>query len=191
MFRYSVGDDWTTELPEGDSYGFYWQETGGLWLLAAAQNLSAAELSGFREGHCEFVAGSISSSHGGTLLNCAVKFDGWGYCEGATGNAEQQEGLLESYQRSSARWRDEHKHGTLTAFLLERVGDNAVIAALRFFTLSPHVTKYCGKVLAESYSGPQFQELDYVRTVLQHQNRYPKTRDWVTRGAAVRCRAGD
>ena len=191
MFLYSVGDEWTTELPDGDSYGFYWQENGGLWLLAAAQNLTAAELQGFREGHCEFVAGSISSSHGGVLLNCAVKFANWGYCESATGNTEQQEGLLELYQRSSAKWRDEEKHGTLTAFLLERTNDGAFIAALRFFTLSPHVTKYCGKVLAQSYSSPQFQEWDYLRTVMQHQERYPTSKEWVTRGAAVRCRAGD
>lgn len=188
MQFYAVGDEWPTEqLPEGDSYGVYWQETGGLWLLAAAEQLSSAELSGVSEGHCEIAVGTS----GNQLLVFGSKFDGWGWLEAYLGNVPAPGVDLERCAVEAREWRDAPQHGTLTSFLVERTDTQAHIRALRYFTLSKHVTQYIGAQLSRLYDGPQLTRHDYETAARAHQQRYPTSALWVRDGSPVRCRAGD
>lgn len=187
MQFYAVGDTWTDTLPAGDSWGVYWQEEGGMWLLAALENLRTEELEGFRSGHCEVAAGMSCG-----VLVVATKWAGSGWCESAIGNLEL-EGFNPAIAATAAdSWKASGVHGTLTSFLVEKLptGSN-VISALRYFTLSPHATAYVGRVLADMYRRPAMSEIDYVHAVMLHQTKHPTTAGWVRDGSAVRCRAGD
>lgn len=187
MQFYAVGDTWTDTLPAGDSWGVYWQEEGGMWLLAALENLRAEELEGFRSGHCEVAAGMSCG-----VLVVATKWAGSGWCESAIGNVELEGFNPVTAATAADSWKTSGVHGTLTSFLVEKLptGSN-VISALRYFTLSPHTTAYVGRVLADMYRRPAISQFDYVHAVMLHQTKHPTTAGWVRDGSAVRCRAGD
>lgn len=212
---YSVGEPWdhqTMALPPGDSFGLYWQGDddnatggGGLFLLAAICDMTTPELEGWRTGAIRCHFGQLSGD-AGTLLIGAMQVDGFGWLDVCTGHTLEQGFTAATGVRGAERWGsggagpdEAARHGTVVGVVVNRQRltldpqgpTSDTIAALRYFTLSPHVTKYVGKVLAASYAGAGFTDATYTTLVLDWQARNPHTPTWAKDKALVYCRAGD
>lgn len=70
-------------------------------------------------------------------------------------------------------------------------GAGDYVAALRYFTMSPEMTRYVGRTLEREYRGPVRSPAEYVQAVTDHQRAYPDCGRWVKERAVWRCRAGD
>ena len=194
------------ELPDGDSFGYYWADTGGLHILSAAGRLSSSELAGYRDGPVQLAAGQTATG----LLVMAALFEGWGWSDGCIGKVRETDS--EAAAESAGRWASSERiHGTVTAVLVERAasissaageiggvrlvqqtaGGGDYVAALRYFTMSPEMTRYVGRTLEREYRGPVRSPSEYVQAVTEHQRAYPDLKRWVKDRAVWRCRAGD
>lgn len=207
MTWYRVGDPWTgsgrMELPPGDSFGLYWQGVdghpdggGGLFLLVACQNMTPTELDGWTDGG---ISAFFGTTPGGLLVG-AFYVDGFGWCDVATGHHTEQDFTASTGAMGATRWATGGGHGTVAGVVVNRTRNRQTgepddhIAALRYFTLSPDVTRYVGGVLADSYAGPAFTEETYTADVLAWQAANPHTATWANSRVAVPgvwCMAGD
>lgn len=203
-FLYSVGDLWTQPIPPGDTFGLYWQDGGGLFLLGAVQNMRERERNAFAEGKIRAYFGLTK----GRQLIGVFDVDEFGQIDAVIGNVTSEDFTPDVGAYNALRWVHGGGHGTVTAIFVDRVpvydvvspqphvvtatpGVETVdtIAALRFFTLSPHVTQYVGRELHRLYTGPIFSQADYISDVLTFHADYPTVKDWM-RNAVVSCKAG-
>lgn len=203
-FIYAVGDEWTQPLPPGDSFGLYWQDGGGFFLLGAVCNMKGAERAALSAGNIRAYFGTTS---GGNLVG-VFDVDKFGQIDAVVANVRVQDFTPEVGRVNAERWQHGGGHGTVTAVFVDRVGalevhspqpgivhvetgktQTDVIAALRYFTVSEYVTAYVGRQLARIYSGPVLENDEYAADVLRFQADYPKVKDWI-KTAAVSCRAG-
>lgn len=203
-FLYSVGDEWTQPLPPGDSFGLYWQQGGGFFLLGAVCNMRGVERAAFAEGNIRAYFGTTS---GGNLVG-VFDVDKFGQIDAVVANVGTQDFPPDVGRINAERWQHNGGHGTVTGIFVDRVGrlevdspqrgvvrvhegetQNDVISALRYFTISEYVTAYVGRQLARIYSGPVISDEAYAADVKRFQADNPKIKEW-TKTAAVSCRAG-
>lgn len=208
MWQLSIGQrfEHSDQLPAGDSFGYYWADSGGVYILAAAGALTAAELEGYRDGPVQLAVGQTAAG----LLVFAALFEGWGWSDGCIGHIAENDSAAAA--ESAGRWASSDRiHGTVTAVLVERAasitsaagerdgvrlvqqsgGAGDYVAALRYFTMSPEMTRYVGRTLEREYRGPVRSPAAYVQAVTDHQRAYPDCGRWVKERAVWRCRAGD
>jgi hypothetical protein len=181
---YSLGDTWTGNLPPGDSFGVHISPGAGVMTLGAVGNLRTAELAGFRDGTVRVAVGP--GPEGVAII--AYKYDGWGWCDGAAANIDTLPDPIEEYREMAERWATGEGHLAVAGVLVDR-GAGDAIAALRYFTLSPHVSRTLGRLLVKVYAGPTISEEEYAARVYRHQAAHPDIPRWVK--AATSCRGGD
>lgn len=174
------------DLPPGDSFGVHVTPGVGVHLLAAIHRLRTPELAGFREGPVRFAVGSGPEG----LAILAYRFEGFGWCDGAAALHEALPDPLEEYQRLAALWAEGGGHAAVAGVLVDRDAGDAV-AALRYFTLSPHVTRTLGRLLVKVYAGPVLTDEDYATRVRGHQAAHPDSGRWVKDHALATCKGGD
>ena len=202
---YSVGDPWHARLPEGDSFGLYWQENGGLFLLGAVVNMRTPELAGLRGGDIRMHFGLTP----GRQIAAAFFIDGFGSIDCVLGNVSANDYPPEQGAIGAQRWATGGGHGTVTGVFVDRAQDIEIssparhvvqavaatstvdtIAALRYFTLSRQATAYVGRQLLRLFKGPVFDESAFTHDVVQFQRANPDLKRWA-RSSAVTCKAGD
>lgn len=183
---YRIGETWEGRLPPGDTFGTHVDPgLGVLLLLGAVHRLRTPELSGFRDGVVRLAVGTAPD-----LVIIAHQFPGWGWSDGAATRLTTQDGPIEEYRELAEEWATGGGRGAVVGVLVDRDAGDA-IAALRYFSMSPHVTAMLGRLLRGVYAGPEFTEGEYAARVLAWQADHPDTEKWVRTHALATCRGGD
>lgn len=217
MYSYAVGQRWPPNdtaphdtLPPGDSFGVYWRDDGGLFLLVAAEQMRPVELGALRTGKPVLHFGRTRP---GALLVTAFEWPGFGWVDCVTAHVVDPNTNRYEAHRNADLWRLNTPmfHGTMTGIVVARDRVPTVtsptaghvridqtkpttvdhIAVLRYFTLSPAATRYVGRVLERCYAEPPLTPGQYTTEVTEHQRRHTNPRRWAEVHAAVKCRAGD